>query len=228
MGRKAYDGVYSGDDKIYWAYHKGKKKTPNTLAAAHALHKEMVAEAERAAIARGDEDAPHIHLEVIVLRGVPGCGKSTWAKEWQSTHHWYKRINRDTMREMFDFGEYSTWQEKFIRKMRQTLIRECLQECVPLIIDDTNLTDRDMRDIRDSAFFFNHVIGVNRIVYVPIRVITFDTPLAECIRRDALRPKPVGADRIMVMYGDFHGFDTDEEIDEYNAAKRRLKAAEPA
>lgn len=227
MGRKAYDGVYSGDDKIYWAYHKGKKKTPNTRRAADLLYTEMVAEAERAAIARDDEDAPHLQgQEVIVLRGVPGCGKSTWAKEWMVEHYWYKRISRDSMREMFNFGEYSTWNEKFIRKMRRTLIRECLREGAHLIIDDTNLTDRDMRDIRDSAHVYSHVIGVERTVYVPIRIIDFNTPLEECIRRDALRPKPVGADRITVMWYGFYRFDFDEQVAAYKAAKRRLEAAE--
>lgn len=226
MPRTKYDGVYKGDDGIYWAYHNGKKKCANRLSVAWDVYHKLKDEMDRGAIeARAAERAPLQGLEVIILRGVPGCGKTTWAKQYIADNPWYKRISRDCLREMLDFGEYSSDNERFIRDMRRRLIRDCLQEGSCLIIDDTNLKDRDIHDIRGAARRYNHVIGIERIEPVPTRIVEFDTPLAVCIERDAQRAKPVGADRITVMWYEIHPFDSDEEIDAYRAAKRRLKVS---
>src|SRR5580765_8388616 len=98
MGRKKYDGVYVDEKGIYWAYFNGKKRTVNRQGVAQKIYQELRDEEDRAQIATGT--SPLSHSEVIILRGVPGCGKTTWAKEWIAERPWYKRVNRDLLRQM--------------------------------------------------------------------------------------------------------------------------------
>jgi predicted kinase len=39
-------------------------------------------------------------LEVLVLIGIPGSGKSTWAKDFVSNNSDWIRVNRDDFRDM--------------------------------------------------------------------------------------------------------------------------------
>lgn len=211
---KRIDDVYQAKDGSWYARVNGRRRTLNTQAEHWRLFREMKADTERLAILNDEEDAPSLQgLEVIVLRGVPGCGKTTWAKEFIKARPWYKRVGRDILRQMFDFGEYDSDNEKFIRHMRKKIIRECLGEGHSVISDDTNLKERDIRDIKDAAEVYSHVIGVRRFVAVPIRIVEFDTPLEECIRRDAERTQPVGADRITEMYNKYYRVVSKEDME---------------
>lgn len=131
--------------------------------------------------------------EVIILKGLPGSGKSTWAKAFvlQSAGQ-YKRINKDDLRDMLDAGQWSARNEKFILRARDGLIRAALDAGRSVIVDDTNLAPEHEARIRELA-------GDG----VPVSVRFFDTPLEECIRRDAGRPKPVGERVIREMYDQF-------------------------
>ena len=111
-------------------------------------------------------------------------------------HRWYKRVSRDHLRQMFDFGNYDSVNEKFIRQMRRVLIRECLREGYSVIVDDTNCKDRDVSEIDTAACV---------IPKTTVRVVTFDTPLAECIERDAARENPIGERRITEMWEQLNG-----------------------
>jgi predicted kinase len=219
------NGVYKDKHGTWWARVNGQRQTLNTQKATWELYHDMQAVAERAAIARGDEGAPRLQgHEIIILRGVPGCGKTTWARAYISERYWYKRIGRDDLRKMLDFGEYSAHNEKFIRQVRDRLIRECLQDGYSVIIDDTNLKNRDIREIGRAAFIYSHVIGVQRDVAVPIRIIDFDTPLEECIQRDALRERPVGAERIREMHNEFHGVVSENMMERMRVAVESVDA----
>jgi len=191
--------VYQDKHGTWWARVNGQRKTWNTYRETHRLYQEMLDEAQRAATARGEP--PYMQgAEVIVLRGAPGCGKTTWAKNYIAEHPYYVRISRDCLREMFHFGEYTPEREKFIRKMRRRLIRECLEEHGWIIIDDTNLKDRDIRDINSAAHIYSQVIGQEGWLAVPVRIVDIEATAEECIARDAARPHPVGAERIREMH----------------------------
>lgn len=182
--------VYKDKQGVYWARVNGQRVTPNTAAAAQLLYHKMLEEAERGA-------QPPKDAEVIILRGVPGCGKTTWADEFIAARYWYKRISRDVLRQMFHFGRYDSQSEKFIRDMRKTLIRECVREGWSVVVDDTNCKERDVYDIQNAA----SVPGRR----TEVRIVTFDTSLEECIRRDAARERPVGEARIVEMWEQLNG-----------------------
>lgn len=135
-------------------------------------------------------------LKVILTKGLPASGKSTWAKEMLDKHpNAYKRINKDDLRDMLDDGYFSKGNEKFVLNARDMLIIEALKAGKHVIIDDTNLAEKHLRRIKEL------VKGVDREVMVEVK--EFDTPLSECIERDSKRDNPVGAHIIKKMHDQF-------------------------
>jgi predicted kinase len=120
--------------------------------------------------------------EVIILRGLPGSGKSTWAERFIAGHPHYCRVNKDSLRAMFHGGEYSPANEALIVRARDALICQSLLLGWSVILDDTNLQEYHLQAVRTLAASFG----------VGVQVVTFDVAIEECIRRDAGRPKPVG------------------------------------
>jgi predicted kinase len=134
------------------------------------------------------------------MRGLPGSGKSTYAKKLVADNpEMYKRINRDDLRMMFDNGYTSDKNEKFIKKVRDLLIVKALEEGKNVIVDDTNLSDTNEKRFRQLAKEFT----AEHNEEVEIEKIEMDTPVEECIARDAKREKPVGQKVIRNMEKQF-------------------------
>lgn len=128
---------------------------------------------------------------VILLRGLPASGKTTYAKKLMEEHPGkLKRISRSEMRDMLDFGRYNKENEQFILAVRDRLIIQALEAGYGVIVDDTNLAPEHVQAIRDL------VVGQ---ATVGIKDFT-DVPLEECIRRDKLRQTPVGEQVIRKMH----------------------------
>lgn len=139
--------------------------------------------------------------KVILMRGLPGSGKSTYAKQLvDEKPNVYKRINRDELRMMFDNGYNSNGNEKFIKKVRDMLIIKALEEGNSVVVDDTNLSDRNFTRISQLVSAYNKQHNTN----VQVEVKEFETPLHECIARDELREKPVGERVIRKMHRQFY------------------------
>lgn len=201
MANKKYGTLTKDKHGVLWVNFNGRRITPNRVGIARALLTELEKDLERERIAAREEDVPSLQgVEVIVLRGIPGSGKTTWAKEFISDKPWFKRICRDDLRQMLDNGEYSANKEKFVRTARGVLMRAALEDGYSVVVDDTNLSRRDISQIRNYAEVYSHVIGVSRIVAVPLRIMDFETPLDVCIERDAQRAHPVGEARIREMH----------------------------
>lgn len=138
--------------------------------------------------------------KVILMRGLPASGKSTYAKQLvDSAPNTYKRINRDDLRMMFDNGYTSNGNEKFVKKVRDILIVKALEEGKSVVVDDTNLSERNFSRISQLVSDYNKQHNQN----VQVEVKEFDTPVNECIERDAQREKPVGEKVIRQMHRQF-------------------------
>ncbi|AYN04694.1 AAA family ATPase [Flavobacterium sp. 140616W15] len=138
--------------------------------------------------------------KVILMKGLPGSGKSTLAKKIISENpESYKRINRDDLRAMFDNGTTSQSNEKFVKKVRDILIVKCLEEGKSIVVDDTNLSETNMRRVTQLVQEYNTKYNEKVIV----EVIEVNTDVAVCIERDALREKPVGEKVIRKMHEQF-------------------------
>lgn len=131
---------------------------------------------------------------VIVLKGLPSSGKSTWAKQQVDANPGkYKIISKDNMRAMFDNGKFSKGNENFVLKARDALILLALQEGYCPLIDDTNLHPKHIETIKEL---------VKGIAIIEIQDFTH-VSLEECIERDRKRPNYVGEQVIRRMYRDF-------------------------
>jgi predicted kinase len=131
---------------------------------------------------------------VILLKGLPASGKSTWAKKLIDDHPGkYKRISKDHLRSMLDNNKWSKSNEKFILTVRDTLILLALEQGYHVLVDDTNLHPKHESAIREL---------VKGKAIVEIKDFT-DVPLEVCIERDRHRQDYVGEQVIRKMYRDF-------------------------
>jgi predicted kinase len=133
-------------------------------------------------------------INVFLTRGLPGSGKSTWAKEiLSSSPNSYKRINKDDLRNMLDNGKHSNDSEKFILKVRDSLILLAIENGKHVIIDDTNLALKHVERIKQL------IKGKAKIVIQDFTNVSVET----CIKRDLNRTNSVGEKVIRDMHKQF-------------------------
>lgn len=83
---------------------------------------------------------------LVILRGVPGSGKSLIAR-WLVGQHDFVRVNRDTLRQMLhndNGGNHSKEQEKITSGVRDDIIRRALAAGKSVVVDDTNLSNKNV------------------------------------------------------------------------------------
>ncbi|MDZ7899386.1 MAG: AAA family ATPase [Arcicella sp.] len=135
--------------------------------------------------------------KILILRGLPASGKSTYARKLlaENLNAW-KRLNKDELRAMLDDSAHTPANEQFINRVRDMLLMEALKARKNVIIDDTNLTDKPIEQIKNIAKKYTEQSGVQ----VHIEIKDMETSLEECLERDAVREKKVGSEVIMQMY----------------------------
>jgi len=159
---------------------------------------------------------------VLILRGIPASGKSTFAKALvKKNPGMYKRINRDDLRHMLDSYHFSKGNEKFIKRTRDWLIVEGLKDGKHVIVDDTNLSEKNTNRIKDIVRTYNKETGEQVIV----KTKEFEIDVEEAIARDAQRVRPVGAAQIRKMHRQFYGKTIDERGPNYIAQDENLPKA---
>lgn len=122
------------------------------------------------------------------MQGLPGSGKTTKAKEILKTDGNAVRINRDSLREMLHDGKWSGSKEKRTKDAARELAVMFLKDGVNVIIDDTNLNEGTIQSWKDLVKDL-----------AKVECVKMDTPLEECIERDAKREKKVGKAVILEM-----------------------------
>ena len=80
--------------------------------------------------------------KLIICRGLPASGKSTWAKQWVLEDPEHRvRINQDDIRLML--GKY--WvpsREKLVQHIQEEALIEALLRGYNIVIDNTNLNEK--------------------------------------------------------------------------------------
>lgn len=132
-------------------------------------------------------------MKILILKGLPASGKSTYAKELVSVNHNWVRVNKDDLRAMMNGGVFSGKLEKHIVRTERELVENALKLGKNVIVDDTNFNP-------------NHEIFFRALAYqysAEVEVKFFDIPLAMCIDRDNKRPNGVGETVIRRMYNQY-------------------------
>lgn len=136
---------------------------------------------------------------LILTRGIPGSGKSTWAKEYQDTHANCVRVNRDSLR-LMTYGKPYTDDarlEKLVRRIENKTVAECLDSGFDVVLDNTHCNTSSIIDWIKWADDTNP----HRRNLVQIVVADFPIPLDIAMSRDSKRENPVGTEVILRMYG---------------------------
>lgn len=129
---------------------------------------------------------PHI----IICRGLPASGKSSWALEKVRRDGNWLRFNNDEMRLMLHGKRWKRSVDRFVNRLRDDFIAAAIGSGKNVIIDNTNLNPVHIERIREK--FSGRA---------EIEVKDFDTDVEECIKRDAKRGElSVGERVIRDMY----------------------------
>lgn len=130
--------------------------------------------------------------KLLMLKGLPASGKSTYAKTLAGTKGWV-RVNKDELRAMLHESKHNKTNEAQVLRLRDAIVADCLHNGRNVVVDDTNLNPMHEQVLRSIAEQFK----------AGFEVKFFDTPLAECIKRDVGRPAAVGERVIRQMYNQY-------------------------
>ena len=129
---------------------------------------------------------------IILTRGIPASGKSTWAKQevLKDPEH-SVRINRDDLRNMS--GQY--WvpaRENYITSCRNQLLNIAVYMGFnTIILDAMNLNPKDIDYITMIVDNFNKALEGDNQYKIEFKDFT-NVPLNVCIERDSKRENPLG------------------------------------
>lgn len=124
------------------------------------------------------------------MQGLPASGKSTRAEELLREMGNAVRINKDLLRTMLHFDNFTGKNEGLTRDAARTLAKTFLSKNLNVIIDDTNLNEGTLQSWKD--------LGMEAGAKIEIIDLT-DVNVQECVYRDSLREKQVGGTVIKNM-----------------------------
>ena len=147
--------------------------------------------------------------KIILCRGIPDSGKSTWSKQWVLEDPEHRvRFNNDDIRNML--GKY--WvpsREQLVLDLKKQFIMSSMMAGYDIVIDNMNLNPKE------AEFYKNYIEAHNRIMKelseetklsfkdeakYKLEFKDFFIPLQDCIERDYKRPNSIGEDVIRKTY----------------------------
>lgn len=143
--------------------------------------------------------------KILVLRGLQGSGKSTFAKQWVDEEPSQRmRFNRDDIRNML--GPY--WvprREHLITDMYWEFLYNATTNGYDIVVDNMNLKDEYIDELKDFVEDTNEFLRLSNLDYEYELEIKdfFDVPLETCIERDSKRENPIGEKVIRQTYNKY-------------------------
>lgn len=150
--------------------------------------------------------------KLILCRGIQGSGKTTWARQWVEEDPENRvRINNDDLRNML--GKYwVTSRENLVSSIKENMAEEAINRGYDIVVDNMNLNPKEVlfwkRMIEDAN------MDPDGYKY-EIEFKDFFIPLEECIRRDAMRPNPIGEKVIRETWKRYKHFIQTTEVEKY-------------
>ena len=130
-------------------------------------------------------------LKLILTKGLPASGKTTWAKEYIQKYPETANLCKDDLRLQLSG---TNKREKRIIKVRDLLTEHYFEQGYSVIWSDTNLNPVHLRRATELAKQYQAELSVKDFT---------DVSLTECIRRDLVRSNSVGQQAIEQMYYDY-------------------------
>ena len=142
--------------------------------------------------------------KIILTRGIPASGKSTWAKQevLKDPEHSI-RINRDDLRNMS--GKY--WvptREHYIETCKGIILISAMNfQFDTIIIDEMNLNPKESGKLKGEIAMVNAACKGGQDKYV-VEIKDFtNVPLDVCLERDSKRENPIGEDIIKGIFNKY-------------------------
>lgn len=144
---------------------------------------------------------------IILTRGLPASGKSTWAKEFARVNHRVVRVSRDDLRaQMYPGTDYRYIDEDLITEAETALVRAALRNGKDVVVDAMHLQQK-------------YINRWQRLGY-PVEIVEFTEPLQTLLERNVARGAKVPSN---VIRNNFKKYTTDAMG---NLHKVRLKPEE--
>jgi len=138
--------------------------------------------------------------KIIMMRGLPGSGKSSWVKAFIKEHPEFIRVNKDDIRAMIGYTTYNKKKETYTVDCEYRCAEKAVYAGYSVIVDDTNYNPFHEKKYRKLAEKYGTEFEIHEM----------DTPLDVCIERDALRENPVGEEVIRNMAQKWSVINTEE------------------
>ena len=150
--------------------------------------------------------------KLILTRGIQGSGKTTWARQWVEEDPENRvRINNDDIRNML--GKYwVTSRENLVSSIKKNMAEEAINRGYDIVVDNMNLNPKEILFWKDMVKMAN--MDPDGYQY-EIEYKDFFIPLEECIRRDAMRPNPIGEKVIRETWKRYKHFIQTTEVEKY-------------
>ncbi|MGB3312077.1 MAG: AAA family ATPase [Nodosilinea sp.] len=142
-----------------------------------------------------------IPVPLLLLVGIPGSGKSTWAREFVSVHPCHRIVSTDAIRAEL-YGDEAVqgdwWQiwQRVMAQWRQGIAAIRRGELEGVIYDATNARRRQRREAIATA----RQVGFNSIT-----LGWFDLPLSLALERNRGRSRQVPINIIATMHRQLQG-----------------------
>lgn len=150
--------------------------------------------------------------KLILCRGIQGSGKTTWARQWVEEDPENRvRINNDDIRNML--GKYwVTSRENLVSSIKENMAEEAISRGYDIVVDNMNLNPKEILFWKDMVKIAN--MDPDGYQY-EIEFKDFFISLEECIRRDAMRPNPIGEKVIRETWKRYKHFIQTTEVEKY-------------
>lgn len=157
-----------------------------------------------------------ISAPLLLLVGLPGSGKSTWAAQFIRDNPGYRIVSTDAIRaELYGNaavqGEWRQVWGEVQQRWREGLQDIATGQLDGLIYDATNACRRQRRSV---------IAAARALGYGPIFVYWFDVPLSVCLRRNCLRQRQVPEEVINRMHRQLEGAPPDTTTEEVDHVQR--------
>lgn len=134
-------------------------------------------------------------LQLIICKGLPASGKTTWAKAWVNEDSKHRvRVNRDDIRRML--GPYWLPEREFlVTIIEKETTRTALREGYSVVVDATNFKAGWIQEMAKNLQMY--------MIFELVNKDFTDVSLETCIERDKLRTEAVGEEVIRKMYNKY-------------------------